>query len=73
MQTRIKLLKQKSYSAPYILISDCYDEPLHDNESQSQKACSTTMLQSLELKEHSGDEQDQEEDEEMDEETLQLL
>ena len=35
MQTRIKLLKQKSYSAPYILISDCYDEPLYDTESQT--------------------------------------
>ena len=34
MQTRIKLLKQKSYSAPYIMIGDCYDEPLYDNESQ---------------------------------------
>ena len=33
MQTRIKLLKQKSYSAPYIMIGDCYDEPLYDNES----------------------------------------
>lgn len=31
--TRMKLINQKSYSAPYIMISDCYEEPLYDNES----------------------------------------
>jgi hypothetical protein len=45
IKTRIKLMKNKSYSAPYILISDCFEEPLCDTESQMlQKAYSTTML-----------------------------
>ncbi len=43
--TRNKLIRQKAYSAPYILLVDCFDEPLCDSESQiMQKACSTTML-----------------------------
>jgi hypothetical protein len=43
--TRYKLANRKSYSAPYIIINDCFDEPLYDSESQVlQKACSTTML-----------------------------
>lgn len=32
IKTRIKLISQKSYSAPYIIISDCYPEPLCDDE-----------------------------------------
>jgi hypothetical protein len=45
IQTKIKLITQKAYSAPYIIINDCFDEPLYDSESQIlQKACSTTML-----------------------------
>ena len=54
----MKLIRQKSYSAPYILMSDCFNEALQDSESQIlQKACSETMLQGLELKEMSDDEQ----------------
>lgn len=34
IQTRMKLIRQKSYSAPYILMSDCFDEALQDSESQ---------------------------------------
>lgn len=32
IQTRIKLISQKSYSAPYIVISDCYQERLCDDD-----------------------------------------
>jgi len=47
----MKLVNQKSFSAPYIIINDCYDEPLYDDESQiSFHGYSTTMLKSLELK-----------------------
>lgn len=34
IKTRIKLINQKSYSAPYIIISDCYPEPLCDDEDE---------------------------------------
>ncbi len=52
LMTRMKLMKQKSYSAPYILLLDCFDEPLCDSESQMlEHACSTTMLQNIDLKE----------------------
>ena len=45
VNTRIKLIRKKSYSAPYIIINDCFDEPLFDTESQIlEKAYSTTML-----------------------------
>ena len=58
MQTRMKLIRQKSYSAPYILMSDCFNEALYDTESQIlQKACSETMLQGLELKEGSDEDE----------------
>ena len=56
IRTRIKLINQKSYSAPYIIISDCYPEPLCDDAEDDEegdqlpsKAYSTTVLQSLEL------------------------
>lgn len=55
IKTRIKLISQKAYSAPYLIISDCYPEPLcdeDDEESQNQmpsKAYSTTVLQSLQI------------------------
>ena len=66
----MKLLAQKSYSAPYILMSDCFEEPLYDTESQViQRACSTAMLQSLELKENSAGE----DQEELDPATAQML
>ena len=52
MKTRIKVVNQKSYSAPYIVISDCFEEPLggfdeeHDDmeDQMPSKAYSTTML-----------------------------
>lgn len=49
IQTRIKLIGQKSYSAPYIIFSDCYEEPLggsEDEESQRppSKAYSESIL-----------------------------
>lgn len=53
IQTRIKLIGQKSYSAPYIIFSDCYEEPLggSDDESNPSKAYSESLLQQLELQE----------------------
>ena len=58
IKTRIKLISQKSYSAPYIVFSDCYQEPLggypSDDEEEDElpsKAYSTTVLQSIELQE----------------------
>jgi len=56
IQTRIKLIGQKSYSAPYIIFSDCYEEALggsEDDESQRppSKAYSESILQQLELQE----------------------
>jgi hypothetical protein len=49
------LISQKSYSAPYIVISDCYEEPLGgDDDGEDDipsKANSTTILQNLELQE----------------------
>lgn len=76
--TRYKLANRKSYSAPYIIINDCFDEPLYDSESQIlQKACSTTMLQNLELQEdpdnHGVHQLGDGEDEEIDQQTAQLL
>ena len=64
--TRMKLLKQKSYSAPYIMLLDCFDDPLCDTETEFlHRAYSTSMLQNLELKEEGedeGEEQDNEDD-----------
>jgi hypothetical protein len=55
IQTRIKLIGQKSYSAPYIIFSDCYEEPLGGSDDESQrppsKAYSESLLQQLELQE----------------------
>ncbi len=57
LMTRAKLITQKSYSAPYILLVDCFNDPLQDSESQiNQKAYTTSMLENLELKEQSDDE-----------------
>jgi hypothetical protein len=56
-QTRMKVIGQKSYSAPYIVISDNYVEPLggeEDDDSENQlpsKAYSTSVLHNLELQE----------------------
>lgn len=74
--TRYKLANRKSYSAPYIIMNDCFDEPLYDSESQVlQKACSTTMLQNLELMEEPADDPGNGagEGEDMDQHTAQLL
>jgi len=38
INTRIKLISKKSYSAPYIIISDCYQEPLCDDEEEGSDA-----------------------------------
>ena len=51
IKTRIKLLSQKTHSAPYLIINDCYEEPLYDDDDESniiQRAYSTSMLQNLE-------------------------
>ena len=61
LMTRMKLIKQKSYSAPYILFLDCFDEPLCDSESQGylEHGYSTTRLQNIELgAEGEGEEED---------------
>lgn len=53
IQTRIKLIGQKAYSAPYIVFSDCFEEPLGGDDSESDrppsKALSESVLQQLEM------------------------
>ena len=56
---RMKLLHQKSYSAPYIMLLDCFEDPLRDTETEFlHRAYSTSMLQNLELKEEGEDEEE---------------
>ena len=49
IDTRIKLLKQKSPSAPYLLLSYRERPPLYDSErdDDSEKAYSTNMIDLL--------------------------
>ena len=54
IMTRMKLMNSKCESAPYLLMQDCFDEPLCDEEEHVfEKAYSTNMLDNLELKEAS--------------------
>lgn len=48
-----KLANKKSYSAPYIIINDCYDEALYDSDDDkyNDSANTTTILKNLELQE----------------------
>lgn len=34
--SRDKVANRKSYSAPYIVMNYCYDEPLYDSEEEQQ-------------------------------------
>ena len=70
--TRKKIVYQKSYSAPYLFFSDCYDEPLCDDTGSKElgrEFNSTTMLQNIELQPE-GDEDGQAMDENMMEQAL---
>lgn len=51
--SRDKLANKKSYSAPYIIINDCYDEALYDSEDERENdsANTTTIIKNLELQE----------------------
>lgn len=46
-----KITNKKCYSAPYIILNDCFDEPLYDSESEKDhdSANTTTILKNLEM------------------------
>jgi len=77
--SRDKVANRKSYSAPYIVMNYCYEEPLYDSEEepqQFQRAYSTSIIDEFHLQEklaQAMQAQDGSEDEEMDEETAQML
>lgn len=78
--SRDKLVAKKSYSAPYIVISDNYDQPLYDSqdEEELESANTTTLLKNLEMQEQmmeamQGRDSGQDGEEQLDEETDQLL
>ena len=51
--TRDKLADRQSYSAPYIIMDDCYEEKLCDTEQEQDEdsAHTTTVLKNLEEQE----------------------
>lgn len=82
----MKIIHQKAYSAPYIIFTDCYEEPLggepdeeDEDEQLPSKAYSTTVLQSAELQEQLMEQirmqqqQEQEDEDGSGEATAQLL
>jgi hypothetical protein len=47
--SRDKIVNKKNYSAPYIIMNYCFDEPLYDSEEEYEleRANSTTILDNL--------------------------
>ncbi|CDW83414.1 UNKNOWN [Stylonychia lemnae] len=70
--TRDKLANRQTYSAPYIILNDCFDEPLCDSESEKEleSANTTGYLKNIEYQEQLAE---QMANEEVDPKTAQLL
>ena len=51
--SRDKVANKKSYSAPYIIFNDCFDEPLYDSEEEKdlESANTTTIMKNLDMQE----------------------
>jgi hypothetical protein len=51
--TKDKLANRQTYSAPYIILNDCFDEPLCDSESEKEleSANTTGYLKNIEYQE----------------------